>query len=754
MAFDPYSPCPCGSGEKFKWCCHKVESYADRAQRLVETGQIDLALQTLEEGLRKEPGNAWLLTRKALIQIRADQADQAIATLRLILEKRPTHAGALILLTRLLLETEGPAAGARLLQEALSAFEPAKRSELGLLVRYVANVLTESGVVPAAVRHMELAQSLLGPEGDPKLAAATRALQANHAISLWRKNPDTFLPAPTGLSEPATERFNQAVGWALVGLWGQAAKEFEALSDDPVAGPRACRNLAFCRLYMVDSAAAVPLFRRYIASLGPTTEAVDLEVLAQEFDVPKGDDLVEKVELTWPLRDRARLIEILKADNTYLEEGEGPIDPDDPNSAEVARFAILDRPRIENASPDLVFSDIPQVVGRLNVEQDKVKLETFDDGRMDALAERFMATASTTIPPAHPKTKAIAKAPRQDLALAWEWLMPEGVEPERVRALNDAQTAHLINHVWVKTPHRALRRRTPLQAAQAGDAEVPLRATVLRFERTIRQSAIASGRMDFEALRRTLKIPPEPSIDPATVDINTVHLARLALVPVDRLDDDKLAAYYRRARQFAIDDALERSALLIVDRPGVLDRPDIGPFSVYSDLAGLAAGDDRLEESAAWIRRGREAGASASKPVHPAAWDLLELRITATQAAPEVWVPAIGVVLDRYQADPRGTQIVLMNLIEMGILELRPNPENPSEMHLDTSKLATLMSRYGPRVTTASGRLGVSATKPAIWTPGSAPGGGAGGGLWTPGSAPAAASPPPPGPSKLILPGR
>src|SRR5487761_2520385 len=102
MAFDPYSPCPCGSGEKFKWCCHKVESFADRAQRLVESGQTDLALQTLDEGLRKEPANAWLLTRKALIQIRAQQPDQAIATLRLLLEKRPTHAGALILLTRLL----------------------------------------------------------------------------------------------------------------------------------------------------------------------------------------------------------------------------------------------------------------------------------------------------------------------------------------------------------------------------------------------------------------------------------------------------------------------------------------------------------------------------------------------------------------------------------------------------------------------------------------------------------------------------
>ena len=38
---DPYSPCPCGSGQKYKWCCQKVEAYAERAQRLVENGQYE-----------------------------------------------------------------------------------------------------------------------------------------------------------------------------------------------------------------------------------------------------------------------------------------------------------------------------------------------------------------------------------------------------------------------------------------------------------------------------------------------------------------------------------------------------------------------------------------------------------------------------------------------------------------------------------------------------------------------------------------
>src|SRR5262245_25618882 len=104
---DPYSPCPCGSGQKFKWCCQKVEAYADRAQRLLEAGQAEASLEALDDGLRKEPGNAWLLTRKALIQTQQERPDEAKATLRAVLEKNPKHLGAQVLMARLVLETEG-----------------------------------------------------------------------------------------------------------------------------------------------------------------------------------------------------------------------------------------------------------------------------------------------------------------------------------------------------------------------------------------------------------------------------------------------------------------------------------------------------------------------------------------------------------------------------------------------------------------------------------------------------------------------
>src|SRR5262245_13183335 len=118
---DAYAPCPCGSGQKFKWCCQKVEAYAERAEKLLERGQLDSALAAIEEGLRKALDSAWLLTRKAAILLRQGKADLAGEQLEKVLAATPSHPGALGLYVRVVLENEGPDAGAAQLQQALSA---------------------------------------------------------------------------------------------------------------------------------------------------------------------------------------------------------------------------------------------------------------------------------------------------------------------------------------------------------------------------------------------------------------------------------------------------------------------------------------------------------------------------------------------------------------------------------------------------------------------------------------------------------
>src|SRR5262245_34516514 len=134
---DPYSPCPCGSGQKYKWCCQKVETYAERAQRMVDNGQFESALKPLDEGLAKVPDNPWLSTRKALVQLHLKQTSPAKETLRALLKSHPDHLGGTILMTRLAIETEGAQTAISQFQQGLSAITPERRKRLAPLAHFL-----------------------------------------------------------------------------------------------------------------------------------------------------------------------------------------------------------------------------------------------------------------------------------------------------------------------------------------------------------------------------------------------------------------------------------------------------------------------------------------------------------------------------------------------------------------------------------------------------------------------------------------
>ena len=752
---EPYAPCPCGSGQKFKWCCHRVEAYAERADRLFASGQIEGALGALDEGLRKEPDNAWLLTRKAVYLTRAGHPEEAKAAVLRVLAKNPKHAGAQVLMTRLVLETEGPVAGAGQLQQALTAVNAAGRASLAGLVKVVGAFLSEAGEAPAALKHLGLARDLDGDREDESLASTISVLEGNPGVSAWQKNPDALSAAPEGLTGEARARFVEALGWASEGLWSSAAAAFETLTGDPDAGRDAGRNLGLCRLWLADNSGAVRALRRYASTLGPTAEAVDVEALCQQVAPLGRDAQVEQVQLVWPLRNRETLLAALGADPSVHPEEPGPIDADDPESPEVDSFALLDRPAVKAAAPGLKPGDVPRIVGRVLVGQEIVALETYDDGRLDRLAERFTTLAGSSVPPAHPKTKVLGRVPRLQLALVWEWLLPEGVDPAESRRLTEAQGVHLLREVWPNTPHPALGGRTPLKAAEAGDSRVPLRAAVLQFEQS--GESWRDG-FDFAGLRSMLEIDPEPEIDPEGVDVGTLHLARLGLLPANRLSDESLGTLYQRSQRYALDRPLANAVFALVERPEAMRRLGIASQVVYSEAAALAAGRGKTDEAFDWIQRGRQADAPADRARNAPGWDMLEIRFKARTEEPEIWVPEIAVVLDRYRDDSEATTSVMMHLVQMGLLQMVRVPDRPGEVMLDSRPLQALLAEYGPRVTTSTGRLGVSATKPEIWTPGGAAGG-APGGLWTPGSGGGGPAGPPPaggggGGKNLIIPGR
>jgi tetratricopeptide (TPR) repeat protein len=743
---DPYAPCPCGSDKKFKWCCQKVESYAERAQRLVENGQYDAAISVLSEGLAKVPDNPWLLLRKAMIflmQQKPDEAKQAVASL---LRKQPDHLGAAALQTRLLLGTDGPVAAAIQFQRALNHITDEARPGLARLAAIVALGMSRAQLYPAAFKHFQLALDM-GPDEADTIRSSLQSLKSNPAISPWLKVTFTLLEAPEGMPEAQLDRFDDALDWADDGLWGAAASAFELLSADPVAGAAADHNLGLCRLWLGEEEAAVKALRRWIPRAGASTAAIDLAVVCQLLEKTTDREPIEVVQLSWQIRDREALLKTLIGDHSVVEAPDRRLEADDKDSPEVFAFHLLDRARVD-ARPGLRREEVPLVLGEILVGPESVVIEAPDDGRLNGLIDRFTVLAGKSIPPAHPRTKVVGRTSRSELALSWHWYLPPDLpDPERLR-LNQEQIAHLMTTVWPETPMESLNGKTPLQAARSGQFQVPLRAAVLQMELSEEEWG---EKVDWDAFRSKLGIPAEPAIDPQTVDIDETPLPRLALVPVSDMDDDRLVRIYRRAHEWGLARIVVDAARQIVDRPGVADAKGVSAISLYGDLAHDALIKGDREAALEWNRLGRSAEAPGQRAASAPHWDMQEIQIRSAFDDPEEWVPDLAVLLERYQKNEQAMAVLTTRLVELGLIRVAPVPDRSNEIQLDPRPLQQVLSRYGPKVTTSTGYLGVSATKGEIWTPESASRT-SGSAIWTPGSDAGAAS----GGEKprIIVPGR
>jgi hypothetical protein len=301
--------------------------------------------------------------------------------------------------------------------------------------------------------------------------------------------------------------------------------------------------------------------------------------------------------------------------------------------------------------------------------------------------------------------------------------------------------AYVIREVWPTTPHPGLRGRTPLQAAAAGDAETALRAAVRLLEFSLEDS---DRLVDWEQLRARLHLQPEPAIAPESLDLDRLHLSRWTLIPAEALDDDRLLELYDRARRWGLHTVMIRAARAIVARPSLRIKGEIPPLALYGELALDAAEHEDRAGAQTWIERGRQAEPPSQQASRAVLWDLHELQVAIMLDEPDVWVPILVAILERYRGNADAMSAVLQRLISLGLIQASDDPKRPGKVVLDTQLLDAYLQRFGRRVATAAPDRGGS----PIWTPEASRGGAA---IWTPGSeAPAGSGEE----RKIILPGQ
>ena len=177
--------------------------------------------------------------------------------------------------------------------------------------------------------------------------------------------------------------------------------------------------------------------------------------------------------------------------------------------------------------------------------------------------------------------------------MSWPWSgdgrSPAGLSDEEDDRLKREQVAHIITEVWPKTPHPSLRRRTPLQAGQAGDSRNVLARVHPPDGSDLRRTGQAA-RLERAAVEASRESRACRSI-PRSVEIDQLHLSRLAWSPSTALDDDRLLALYRQSAKWGLRRVRNQAARLIDQRPSLLSTGRIELINLYGDLALEAAQD-------------------------------------------------------------------------------------------------------------------------------------------------------------------
>ena len=169
MTLDPYAPCPCGSGKKFKWCCQPIYAKINRAFEQDAQGQHDAALRIMDEVTAEHSGNPEAWGQKAKLLYGHGKVEQAEEALEKAFAVNRNYPYGLLLRAAFRFQ-EGEVPGALLLaRRAADAYDPEARDYLAEAYSLVYECeMKLNRPVAARAALQDRAASAAGRRGDPQ----------------------------------------------------------------------------------------------------------------------------------------------------------------------------------------------------------------------------------------------------------------------------------------------------------------------------------------------------------------------------------------------------------------------------------------------------------------------------------------------------------------------------------------------------------------------------------------------------------
>jgi tetratricopeptide (TPR) repeat protein len=584
MAIDPYAPCPCGSGKKFKWCCQPIHVQINKAFQQDADGQHEAALRTMDEITAQNPANPEAWGRKAQLLYENDRLEDAEKALDKALELNPEYPFGYYLRGSFR-RAEGELPGALVLfRKAAERYHPEARDVLAQLYALIADTELKLNRPVAARAALQLA-ARFDPANENYRKGLEQLFGAEGALPLPARREYAYQSLPAAATDQRRAAWQEALSAATTGKLADAARAFADLTAQEGQDAAAWYNLGLTRAWLGDNAAALEALDRYVGLDNDdvrTAEAWELgEVLRLGVGMEEQADYVEHAA-AFPVRDPERLLQVIDQLQqarilliSMFREKEGFLAGsfvEQASALAVAPAAGQDvrlRGHLMLSLPDMLLR-----VWSLHAEQ------------LRGLVEEIRK-AGAALGEAYERRMPAPFAQIFDDAV----VIPLGAtgELEITKRVTVAAQRYFEDR-WPHQPLRSLAGVPPIDAAGHGTLRKKLRGVVQFLANC---APLANLKYDFDRLRRKfglLEAVPAPAAGP---DVSAMGAAELAALAPESLADQQLEDAYHAALRLDAGELAARLGKALVTRPPHPEKTD--RFPVYNHLAqqALAANDSK-----------------------------------------------------------------------------------------------------------------------------------------------------------------
>ena len=366
MPIESYDACPCGSGEKLKFCCGAaVVDELESISRAMEGSQFAAAQQQIDKLLESKGSLACLLAMKGITLLATSQLDAARKNAELFRETAPENMSAWAQ-TALIQATEDASEAMQSLQRALELTNVEQSAQiLDAAIKAVTDALFQSGQLTAGYWHLTLQSSFAVTEEDQRTA------QGRFVQIAQNRNLPLLLKQQLRFPDPAEdvswhEPFQAIIALANRGAWNAALQQVTALLETQPQEHDLLRARACLLTYLGDSDEGPDAWRGYARTFQEESDdAIEAEAYAQLLDQQNHPDQIELDTTVFPV-DNLEILQEQLLSNRQMKSAPQP--PDESFSADEpppkSVFLLLND-ELPESGEGLTLSQVPQAIASL-----------------------------------------------------------------------------------------------------------------------------------------------------------------------------------------------------------------------------------------------------------------------------------------------------------------------------------------------------------------------------------------------------